>query len=137
MKKRIVVAVLILLLLSSVALAATVRLQISSSQKLSKQFDAFRAYLNQLPAEDRAAWDAELAAIVEENRSSVQIGLLGDYQRPEVVASFEENEQMVWIPKSGSKYHRTSTCSNMKNPHQVTLSGAISRGFDPCGRCKP
>lgn len=31
------------------------------------------------------------------------------------------DDPLVWIPRSGSKYHSKSTCSNMKNPIQVTL----------------
>ena len=42
---------------------------------------------------------------------------------------------MVWIPKTGSKYHRSSSCSNMKNPSQVTKSQAISQGYEPCKKC--
>lgn len=44
-------------------------------------------------------------------------------------------EPMVWIPQSGTKYHRSSTCSNMTNPSQVTLSDAIAWGYTACGRC--
>lgn len=43
--------------------------------------------------------------------------------------------EMVWIPATGSKYHRTSTCSNMKNPSQVTKEKAVSIGFTPCKKC--
>lgn len=46
-------------------------------------------------------------------------------------------EQMVWVPRSGEKYHKTSTCSNMKNPRKVPLSDAIRFGYEPCKRCKP
>ena len=42
---------------------------------------------------------------------------------------------MVWIPKSGSKYHSRSGCSNMKNPSQVTKSEAENRGYEPCKKC--
>ena len=42
---------------------------------------------------------------------------------------------MVWIPKSGKKYHRSSSCSNMKNPSQVTLEKAQSLGYTPCSKC--
>lgn len=44
---------------------------------------------------------------------------------------------MVWVPRSGSKYHSKSDCSGMKNPHQVTLEEALSCGFTPCKRCNP
>lgn len=46
------------------------------------------------------------------------------------------NEVMVWIPTNGgTKYHSRSGCSNMKNPQQVTLDEAQSRGFTACKRC--
>lgn len=41
----------------------------------------------------------------------------------------------VWIPNSGSKYHKSSGCSNMKNPKQVTLDQAINMGYTPCKKC--
>lgn len=42
------------------------------------------------------------------------------------------NTERVWIPRSGSKYHRSPTCSNMKNPTQVSKSKALSLGYTPC-----
>ena len=47
----------------------------------------------------------------------------------------KKNEIMVWIPRTGAKYHSRKTCSNMKNPTKVTLSVAISRGFTKCKKC--
>lgn len=42
----------------------------------------------------------------------------------------------VWIPTNGGKkYHKSASCSNMKNPEEVTKSEAESRGFEPCKRC--
>lgn len=41
----------------------------------------------------------------------------------------------VWIPRTGSKYHSRSSCSNMKNPSQVTIEEAIRRGYEPCNKC--
>ncbi len=43
--------------------------------------------------------------------------------------------EMVWIPQSGSKYHSHSSCSNMKNPLQVSKSDAESMGYEPCKKC--
>lgn len=43
--------------------------------------------------------------------------------------------QMVWISENGSKYHRNSSCSRMKNPWQVTLEEAQSQGRQPCKKC--
>lgn len=56
-------------------------------------------------------------------------------QSTQAVAEPEASEAMVWIPQSGSKYHSTSTCSNMKNPSQVTISEAKNRGYEACSKC--
>lgn len=42
---------------------------------------------------------------------------------------------MVWISKTGKKYHSTPSCSNMKNPSQVSLETAKARGFTACKKC--
>ena len=54
---------------------------------------------------------------------------------PEETTPVEPTEKMVWIPKSGTKYHSSSSCSNMKNPTQVTKSEAIAKGYGPCSKC--
>ena len=41
----------------------------------------------------------------------------------------------VWIPRTGSKYHSSPTCSNMRNPSQVSRSEAVARGYEPCSKC--
>lgn len=50
-------------------------------------------------------------------------------------AAEQSNEAMVWIPKSGKKYHSNAACSNMKSPSQVTLSKAQALGYTPCSKC--
>lgn len=52
-----------------------------------------------------------------------------------VVSNNSGSSTMVWIPKSGKKYHRSSSCSNMKNPSQVTLEKAQSLGYTLCSKC--
>ena len=47
----------------------------------------------------------------------------------------QQQEVMVWIPATGSKYHSRSDCSGMNNPSQVTLEYAQSHGYEPCKRC--
>lgn len=42
---------------------------------------------------------------------------------------------MVWIPQSGKRYHSNPSCSGMKNPKQVSLSEAQSKGYTACKRC--
>ena len=47
----------------------------------------------------------------------------------------ENKTEMVWITKSGKKYHSHSGCSNMKAPYQVTKENAINSGRGPCSKC--
>ncbi|MDD3336691.1 MAG: hypothetical protein PHI98_14465 [Eubacteriales bacterium] len=47
------------------------------------------------------------------------------------------SEVMVWVPRTGSKYHSTSSCSNMKKPLEVTLTEAKVSGYTPCKKCNP
>lgn len=53
------------------------------------------------------------------------------------VPNEEETEgQTVWVPTNGgTKYHSKSTCSNMKDPIQVSLKTAEQNGYTPCARC--
>jgi DNA-entry nuclease len=46
-----------------------------------------------------------------------------------------ESEQMVFIPKTGTKYHSDSTCGTMKDPREVTLEEAEKLGYTPCNKC--
>ncbi len=55
--------------------------------------------------------------------------------KPEPAPEPMQTAAMVWIPKSGSKYHSRSGCSNMKNPSQVTKAQAEASGFTPCKKC--
>ena len=47
----------------------------------------------------------------------------------------ESAEIMVWIPKTGKRYHSYEGCSNMKNPSLVTLSEAEELGYTKCSKC--
>lgn len=57
---------------------------------------------------------------------------------PETAPSDEggsSSDVMVWIPRTGERYHANSSCSIMKNPTQVTLEEAQSQGYTPCKKC--
>lgn len=45
------------------------------------------------------------------------------------------NTPKVWVSNTGSKYHSQSSCSNMKNPRQISLNDAKTRGLDACKKC--
>lgn len=38
--------------------------------------------------------------------------------------------RIVWVSRTGTKYHYVSTCSNMSNPIQMTFGQAQVRGMD-------
>ncbi len=46
-----------------------------------------------------------------------------------------ETGSMVYIPKTGKKYHSNPNCSNMKNPRQVSITEAKRRHYEPCKKC--
>lgn len=78
--------------------------------------------------------DEDLIALMEAVTAEVEArGLLTQekaYKAP-------TGDIYVWVPKSGSKYHDTSSCSNMTSPSQVTLEMAVELGYTPCKKCKP
>ena len=80
-----------------------------------------QAQAEQEAAEQAAAEQAEQEQAQQEEQVSQE------QQQPQ--------EQMVWIPQSGSKYHSNSSCSGMNNPTQVTISEAQSMGYEPCKKC--
>ena len=54
------------------------------------------------------------------------------------IVSFADNgSTIVYITKTGSKYH-TGSCSYLKKSKiEITLADAVARGYDPCSRCNP
>ena len=54
-------------------------------------------------------------------------------QIPETAA--EPVGTTVWLSRTGSKYHSTPTCSNMKNPIKSTRDEAIAQGREACSKC--
>ena len=47
----------------------------------------------------------------------------------------QNDEVMVWVTASGSKYHRNKGCSSMEDPMQISKEDAIARGYEACKRC--
>lgn len=57
---------------------------------------------------------------------------------PSVTVPVEEETEgyLVWVPTNGgTKYHRNSNCSKMKDPIQVSVETAEANGYTPCKRC--
>ena len=46
-------------------------------------------------------------------------------------------DAVVYITRTGDKYH-TASCSSVRSSKiEITLEEAIDRGYEPCQRCKP
>ena len=57
-------------------------------------------------------------------------------QKPTDTTKAPDTTNYVWIPTNGgTKYHKSSGCSNMIDPLHVSLDEAIDRGFTACKRC--
>lgn len=44
-------------------------------------------------------------------------------------------ESLVWVAKSGSKYHKVADCSKMKDPQSMTEAEALAAGKTACKNC--
>jgi len=56
-------------------------------------------------------------------------------QAPSVKA--DSNQIVVYITKSGEKYHREGCQHLRKSARSIPLSEAVEKGYEPCKRCKP
>ena len=72
---------------------------------------------------------------VNPDKVNAEMGLTGSKPETGAVSATTEKGNMVWIPKSGTKYHSRPGCSNMQDPTEVTISAAISKGYTACKRC--
>ena len=50
-------------------------------------------------------------------------------------SSGKKKTSVVWIPRTGKKYHSNPNCSNMRKPSKVSLATAKSKGYKPCKKC--
>lgn len=46
------------------------------------------------------------------------------------------NEQVVYVTKTGKKYHRQG-CHYLKSSIPMTIDNALIMGYDPCKVCRP
>lgn len=77
----------------------------------------------------------ETGTLGESNNEINKENLVGTDSIETKVESQTEYVEKVWIPDSGSKYHRKSTCSGMDSPREVSKVEAEQLGYTPCKRC--
>lgn len=56
-------------------------------------------------------------------------------QPTELVTEPETSETMVWVTKTGKKYHSIPDCGSTKSATQIPLSQAEARGLERCKNC--
>lgn len=130
-RKKLLWIILLCLIIVVTAYAVGKKLTLDSAKPMPKQIEAFQEWYNSLSVSDQFLWDEWF------QQKQQFIGQADTQSLALAAVKPQAAEQMVWIPKSGTKYHRTATCSNMNNPTKVTKSTAISRGYAPCKKCKP
>ena len=90
----------------------------------------------QKEAEEKARAEQEAAEkAAAEQAAAEQAAAQAQAEQEAAAQTQQPQEQMVWISQSGRKYHSNSSCSNMKNPTQITISEAQDRGLEPCKKC--
>lgn len=73
---------------------------------------------------------------VEENTNYTPAEQTTQNNKVTVPQETQVGEVMVWIPvNGGAKYHKKQTCSNMKDPIQVSIEQAKECGYEPCKKC--
>ncbi len=105
--------------------AEEARKEVEAAEQAQKE--AEEAAAKQAEEEARVKAEQEAAAQAQAEQEAANQANAQQAQQPQ--------EQTVWIPQSGSKYHSNPSCSNMKNPTEVTISEAQSRGYEPCKKC--
>ncbi|MCW1713219.1 MULTISPECIES: Ada metal-binding domain-containing protein [Synergistaceae] len=46
-------------------------------------------------------------------------------------------DTIVYVTRTGSKYHRDGCSSLSRSKIEITLKEAVEEGYEPCKRCKP
>ena len=89
------------------------------------------------PATEEALLAFQAAADLEETgiADAETMEALLDPDAPALEPQSSGSSEMVWIPRTGQRYHRKENCSGMKNPSYVTIEEAIRLGFTPCKKC--
>ena len=110
--------------------------KITSLNKVAEEKKAEEEAAAKKAEEERLA--AKAAKKAEEEKQAqlaAEAAKKAEEEKQAKAAAQEPAKEMVWIPRTGSKYHSRSSCSNMKNPSQVTKDQAKSLGYSPCKKC--
>jgi len=65
------------------------------------------------------------------------IGLWADDEGMRLVAANEDDNPVVYITRTGKKYHREECSALKRSKIPITLKEACERGYTPCSLCDP
>lgn len=77
-------------------------------------------------------WDTALQA-----QEAVEIPTVAATASPTPPPLISTGAASVWVPKSGTRYHKTDACGTMQEAQEVSLEQAKADGYVPCKRCNP
>ncbi|NQT80165.1 MAG: thermonuclease family protein [Candidatus Aminicenantes bacterium] len=73
----------------------------------------------------------------EKEAREKKIGLWATVEAPELKAADKSEDTIVYITRTGKKYHREGCSSLKKSKIPITLKEANERGYTPCALCDP
>lgn len=85
-----------------------------------------------LEAEAKAKAEAEEKARLEAEAKAKKEA---EEQAKKQETTAETSTDLVWVTKTGKRYHRVSNCGNTKTASQETKAKALSRGLTACDKC--
>lgn len=94
----------------------------------AEQIEQRRVAEEQARAEEAARAQAEADAAAQEAAQA---------QAQAEVAQSQNIGDVVYITKTGEKYHRAGCSSLRKSCIEISRSDAIARGYEPCKKCNP
>ena len=123
MKKRLLMILTCLMVLSAAALAAAVSVTLNAGDSVETQAAAFAEYLDSLSEADQWEWQQALRQILSADQS---------------VVGTADSERLVYITPKGEVYHSTEQCASLsrsKTINSLTLGEAVTNGRRPCKVC--
>ena len=129
-KQKVVRSFFLILLAIVIASATIIYYQNDEITRLKQQLDFANSKASAVTSSSQASKSSKTTQTTKTTSSNSSV-------LTQSSVTSKSSTVMVWIPRTGKKYHKKSTCSNMKNPSQVTVSEAKSRGYDPCSKCGP
>lgn len=105
-------------------------------QTIEEEVDKERA-AQEKAEQEKVAQEKIVQEKAEQSSGNISKSSSGSSSQSVTVPTSEDKEgDLVWVPtKGGTKYHSKASCSNMKDPMQVTKEHAEANGYTPCKKC--